>query len=644
MSSKGNATASGLTSGSNSTMAGAKMNGTSHGGHPVSVSAIRNKTYPTEFWYCVLVLLAIICLGRVAGFIGSWRRRRHAQALKTRDVENRGTVARRSGWTRLPTAAVNAWRVVAFRSEIAFGPYYSINLAEGFITLAYLAALFTWSLINTTINGQMQYGGRTGAIAAAQLPLIVALGMRNNIIGWITGIGYEKLNYMHRTTARALLVLVWFHAGTWIKIGLEGPNAVTEPQIQWALTATIALTLVCIVFVRPVRHRAYEVFIISHFLLVFFFILGAYMHASDHKLGRYVWPTWLLWGFDRIVRAGRILAFNHGYLMPGGGVACNATVERVADGFIRLRFHRPAHLHWLPGQSAHLTMPAVSKFPFESHPFTIANADVPAPPAPTMEKMKIENSMESTSSSSSSTMTVSTGESSDKELIFIIKKQQGFTRHLDQIAKQGGKLKILFDGPYGHPPRLVHYDTVVFLAYGSGVSFTNSLFVDLVYRARADPTICRSIIFVWTIRHADQVNLIYSDLLQVLETAPPALHISVRIHVTATATLSLSTSEPWSPTSPMSMTSPISPVFGEKKSGAYDNLSALSKTTWHNGRPSVETVLHEAMDGAQGSVAVNVCGPHTVAKDVKRVLRSHGPSSVLRGGPSVSLFVDSFSF
>lgn len=215
------------------------------------------------------------------------------------------------------------------------------------------------------------------------------------------------------------------------------------------------------------------------------------------RLGRYIWPTWVLWGLDRFVRAARILAFNHGYLTPGGGVACNATVERVAEGFIRLRFRRPAHLHWAPGQSAHITMPSVSKFPFESHPFTIANADVPTPQVPTMEKMMIENSVESTSSSSSSILAITTGQTSDKELIFIIKKQEGFTRRLDQIAKSGGQLKVLFDGPYGHPPRLAHYDTVVFIACkchitqykpailtlcvgGSGVSFTNSLFVDLV--------------------------------------------------------------------------------------------------------------------------------------------------------------------
>lgn len=152
MSSQSNATASGLTGGSNNTVNSTHTNstGTSHA-RPVSVSARRNQEYPTEFWYCILAFLAIVCLGRVAGFVGSWSRRRRARALQARDVEYRGSYARRSGWTRIPAAAVNAWRVVAFRSVIAFGPYYSINLAEGFVTLAYTAALFTWSLINSAL-------------------------------------------------------------------------------------------------------------------------------------------------------------------------------------------------------------------------------------------------------------------------------------------------------------------------------------------------------------------------------------------------------------------------------------------------------------------------------------------------------------
>ena len=165
----------------------------------LSPSARRTRIYPTYFWYCILVFLAILCVGRITSSLSAWRRRRHAHALNAHDVEHRGAVARRSGWSRIPAAALNAWRVVAFRSDIAFGPYYSINLAEGFVTLMYLAALFTWSFINSAlgalvfthfahiitarVNGILQFGARTGTISAAQIPLIVALGMRNNIIG-----------------------------------------------------------------------------------------------------------------------------------------------------------------------------------------------------------------------------------------------------------------------------------------------------------------------------------------------------------------------------------------------------------------------------------------------------------------------------
>lgn len=161
---------------------------------------------------------------------------------------------------------------------------------------------------------------------------------------------------------------------------------------------------------------------------------------------------------------------------------------------MRLRFHRPAHLHWAPGQFAFITMPTVSKFAFESHPFTIANADVPA----VEDRSTSGEKRDSVDSSSSNAL------DGHRELVFFIKKQEGFTHHLDELAKVGGQLTVLFDGPYGHPPRLAYYDTVVFIACeylvlardmvisltcnlgGSGVSFTNSLFVDLVQYARSE--------------------------------------------------------------------------------------------------------------------------------------------------------------
>ena len=98
-------------------------------------------------------------------------------------------------------------------------------------------------------------------------------------------------------------------------------------------------------------------------------------------------------------------------------------------------------------------MPAVSTIPFESHPFTIANADLP----------RDANAVE--------TVDEKTGEvvgpapsKKGKELVFLIRAHKGFTKRLDDVAKMGGDMTIFFDGPYSDPPRLSYYDTVVFLA------------------------------------------------------------------------------------------------------------------------------------------------------------------------------------
>jgi hypothetical protein len=168
---------------------------------------------------------------------------------------------------------------------------------------------------------------------------------------------------------------------------------------------------------------------------------------TQDRLGFYVFPALGLWALDRLARVIRLFAFNHSYFGLTSGIGTfNATAELIADGVVRLSFRRPSHLHWAPGQSAWLTMPSVSSFPFESHPFTIANADISHDDSATTEKMDATLSSEG------------------KEVSFIIQARSGFTRRLAQVASTSGTLKIFFDGPYSSPPRLAYYDTVVLLA------------------------------------------------------------------------------------------------------------------------------------------------------------------------------------
>jgi hypothetical protein len=51
--------------------------------------------------------------------------------------------------------------------------------------------------------------------AFSQLPLIIILIMKNNPISLLTGITYQKLNYVHRAASRVCLMCSWIHALAW---------------------------------------------------------------------------------------------------------------------------------------------------------------------------------------------------------------------------------------------------------------------------------------------------------------------------------------------------------------------------------------------------------------------------------------------
>jgi predicted ferric reductase len=134
---------------------------------------------------------------------------------------------------------------------------------------------------------------------------------------------------------------------------------------------------------------------------------------------------------------------------------------------------------WVAGQ--HIRVRAfISGRVFESHPLTIANA----PPT--------------TSCSPSQTITLGAKASGD------------WTRALNRFAreqkeKRVPRIIVMLDGPYGGPSvDCAEYETVLFIAGGSGVTFTLALLDDLVGRiarlGRRGGERTKRIEFVWCIR------------------------------------------------------------------------------------------------------------------------------------------------
>ena len=112
----------------------------------------RMEHYPEQVWYALAIFIALVAVFQ----FGSWvaiksriRRSRKAKPPSDASSETGGVAApvRKFSWRNVPSAAVNAYRVFAFRYTLNIGESYSLNMAEVFVTCIYIAGLITWDLI-----------------------------------------------------------------------------------------------------------------------------------------------------------------------------------------------------------------------------------------------------------------------------------------------------------------------------------------------------------------------------------------------------------------------------------------------------------------------------------------------------------------
>ncbi|KAG2072141.1 hypothetical protein BDR04DRAFT_1014106 [Suillus decipiens] len=575
-----------------------------------SLRIARNHLYPLQAWYCIGLFIFIIAIFHWISFLHSKFARRRPTSSPS-DPEHASVHRRHAfSWRRVPLGLVNAYRVISFRCTLEFGKSYTLNLAEVFVTMAYIIFLFVWAFINTTdLEGRTLYisywCNRSGMLAASQFPLITALGTKNNIVSLITGISYDKLNYVHRMMARVVFILLCVHAGS--EVVRNSPY----PWLVWGLIATIAFAILCIVSLRPVRAQAYELFFYIHFAMVFIFLIGAYVHTQNFSVAFWIYPCFIIWGLDRLIRVVRLVVFNHSYFGFKSGSMMDATAEFLSGDFVRLRLHRPSHFHWAPGQTAYLIMPSVSRLPFEAHPFTIASLNSTLFDDISVAKGNLGSSAPSW-----------------KELVFFINVRKGFTARLKDAALKGDKIKVFVDGPYGLSPNLGLCDISVLIAGGSGVSYTLPVLLDIIERVRNGESKCRRIVFIWSIRSIDHNYWIDNVLIRALRLAPPYLSISIHIHVTS---------------APKTIKTLPQLYAAEIRNSS---LFAIESVKLTHERPDLQAILGDEVKAATGGMSVSVCGSQSIVRSVRGALRFpvSSPFRVANGGPSVILHVESFGY
>ena len=350
-------------------------------------------------------------------------------------------------------------------------------------------------------------GYRTGFIAAAQLPLVILLAGKNNIVGWLTGVGYEKLNWLHRWVARILFLNVTIHMGFWLtdwaRYDYIKVKLATDVITQRGFSAWCILLWIVLSSFAPIRKWNYEFFFVQHIVTYIGFLAAVYLHLPA-EVKVYVWIPIGLVVFDRSIRTLYVIYNNLSLFHPNarrnGIMACKATFQPLGCEATRIIINKPP-INWKAGQHVYLACHSMS--PLQSHPFTIASLP------------------------------------EDGRIEFLIKRRKGTTKRFFAHAEKHQNLPLsmtdipgtskvfaLIDGPYGHMRPLRQFDSILLMAGGSGSTFTTPLMREIVARWKDENSstwnipggaATKYVRFIWVIKSRGQYGWFANQLAAVAE-------------------------------------------------------------------------------------------------------------------------------
>lgn len=336
------------------------------------------------------------------------------------------------------------------------------------------------------------------------LPFNVLLSCRLSFVGFLTGIPYDRVQFLHRWVGRTTLALAIIHATCkLIQMDTFGDHSFR----RFGLGGFIVALFLLVFSHRYTMRTAYEVFAYVHLAAVIAFIVLAWLHQPAHK--DFLVASIAIWAIDRIARWVRIFVYN-GYWRMWGASRDHATLRLLSHDTTRLELSKPDFPAWKPGAFAFVSTPGLTFFP-QSHPFTIASR-----PRSAMNGGYHHASMSNGHDNSMlSPSSVGKGDELIEQLpniVFLIRARNGWTRKLHTLAQSSAfpSLPVLIDGPYDSSPVLhTTFDTVLLFAGGAGISWTLPMLTDLVERHRQGKSVVRRTIWVCVLRHYGERSTVY---------------------------------------------------------------------------------------------------------------------------------------
>ncbi|KAF9223191.1 hypothetical protein BS17DRAFT_782514 [Gyrodon lividus] len=403
---------------------------------------------------------------------------------------------------------------------------------------------------------------RAGWVVTSQIPFVYAFATKNSLIGILAGVGYEKLNYLHRLVGRLVVIGANVHALGYIyKWSLAGdiPQKLAEPYVRWGLVALACFDLLGFFSTHFVRFKSYNLFFATH-VVGSFVTLFALCYHRDGCIP-YVIAACVFYGIDHFIRAIKTRI-------------ATATLRPIPElGLTRVEIP-VINTGWRAGQHVRLRILSTSMGLWgmtEVHPFTIASVT-----------------------------------NTDEGLVLMCKKAGRWTSKMYEMAgtaaygeqgrEVGRSVKVMVEGPYGGVGNTVvsSYSGAMFVCGGSGVTFALSAVQDLVQSGYASNV--KTIELIWSIPDPASLTPMIPLLASLISQSTSA---RLRVSVFYTRAVSNSFEGLYLPTG-------ITLVPGRPKIGKL--LDGLVTSTISNA-------------GANG-LFVGVCGPVALAANVANTVRT----------------------
>ncbi|TPX10412.1 uncharacterized protein E0L32_008631 [Thyridium curvatum] len=567
------------------------------------------------YWYIIVGVLALMVAIRLVNYYDFRQRLRNRASTSTNSP------------TKPANGFLQAWATLtAVGREMSYPQLYvparffswatPPPLGRILVLLIYWAVIIGMMTTNAIIKDGLfweRIGFRNAWVTVTQLPLLYLLASKSSVLSFISGISYERLNWMHRWVARTMFVTAsvhgWHFWNEYAIAGLTQDLLEIMPMVYYGIAAWTLLLWSCISTFAPLRQWCYELFVIQHILTAVIFLWVIYVHIPSYA--RYnLWFAIAALCFDRFCRTFMLvwqnIKFRPNKARCKGGqrIGHQAQVSTIGDSTTAITI-KDVHFRWRPGQHLYLWMPRVG--PVEAHPYTIACAHQ-------LPDTCICNSIQ-----------------------LIVRKHDGFSKRLHKFASetQGSEKKrtctVFVHGPYGNPPRWDVYETLILISASTGTSFTLPILESVLQAKRAICT--KRIDFLLAAKKGDEIDYYIERLHEAIGKARD-LGIELRVHVAVTGTPSTRTRN----------RSPDS--FSEKEGLRSQTIGATSSTCamMESGKccasssVDIETSVDERSPKPRGGSSASV-DSHVHHSSTRPDIRSFIRSAVEETGGETSVVV-----